>query len=244
MNLDDEYDETLPARSPYAHKISNLSWHLTDHAFGTIVGRDVKSEHKNYLKLEPINVDKFELPEKYVVVTTAYTSDTRVWNVKSVNETIDYIISKGYVPVFLGKSFAPAYKNVGLKGKFTEVDYTKGINLIDNTSLLEAHGIMSKAKAVVGLDNGLLHLAALTETPIVYGFTTVASEHRLPYRHNELGWNCFVVEPPKEVKCRGCQSNWNFADEKVDFRFCPYGDYVCIDSLESKLWIEQLEKVL
>ena len=34
-----EYNDKLPARSPYAHAVSNLSMHLTEHAFITLAGR-------------------------------------------------------------------------------------------------------------------------------------------------------------------------------------------------------------
>ena len=236
------YDDNMQARSPYAHLISNLSWHITEHAFATMVGRNVEDKYKNYIKLDPIDVSHFNLPEKYVVVTTAYTSKTRMWNKKSIDETCDYIISKGYTPVYLGKSFTLAHDDKGIIGNM-EADYSKGISLLDQTSLFEAHGIIANAKAVVGLDNGLLHLACMSDVPVVYGFTSVLPEHRLPYRHNTKGWQCYPVEV-KELRCYGCQSNMNFADPKFSFVNCFYDDYQCIDMLTSDRFIKELEKIL
>lgn len=242
LSKKNDYVNNMIARSPYAHKISNLSCHLVDHGFYTMAHTSVENKHKNYVQLKPKYIPKGVLPPKYVVVTTGFTSRTRQWNAKSINETVDYIISKGYTPVFLGKSNTPTGSDHVITGNF-DADYSKGLDLIDNTNLFDAHSIMANAKCVVGLDNGLLHLAAMSDVPIVFGFTSVQPRHRLPYRHDELGWNCYVVKP-KDLKCFGCQSNWNFADATIDFKYCPYKDYLCVEQLTSDLFIEQLEKIL
>jgi ADP-heptose:LPS heptosyltransferase len=237
------YDENRQARSPYAHKIGNLSWHITEHAFATMVGRNVEDKYKNYIKLDPVDVSHFALPKDYIVVTTAYTSKTRMWNKKSIDETCDYIISKGYTPVYLGKSFTKAYEDKGIVGNM-EADYSKGVNVIDKTDLFEAHGIMANAKAVVGLDNGLCpHLAAMSDVPIVVAFTSVLKEHRLPYRNNIMGYNCYPIES-KELQCNGCQSNMNFASTSFSFTQCFYSDYLCTEMLSSDKFINELEKIL
>lgn len=241
-----KYKDDYPARSPYAHKISNLSSHMTEHAFMTLVGRTVDDNNlKNYLVLESIDVSSFNLPEKHVVVTTGFTSKSREWRGRSVNETVDYIISRGYTPVFLGKSYTQAYFDTGITGNF-KADYTKGINLIDKTDLFQAASIMNGAACTVGLDNGLLHLCALNpETKIVYGFSTVLSEHRLPFRNGIKGYKCYVVTPSeKELECVACQSKMNFAPTTHSFTDCFYKDFKCLDLLTSDKWIEQLEKIL
>ena len=236
----EKYQNDLPARSPYVHRITNLSSHLTDQAFLTIAGKSVEDKYKNYIQLDPIDVSEFNLPEKYVVVTTGYTSDTRIWKAESVNETCDYIISKGYTPVFLGKTYTKSYFDTGIVGKF-EADYTKGINLIDKTDLFQAHAIMANSTCTIGLDNGLLHLACMSDVPVVYGFTTVNPEHRLPYRNDKIGHNCFVVMPTKEeLKCIGCQSNMTFVDSSHDFRRCFYSDYLCLDLMSSNKFFKYL----
>ena len=65
----------------------------------------------------------------------------------------------------------------------------------------------------------------------------------MPYRHNELGWNCYPVVPPKSLSCRFCQSNWNLTFGH-DFKYCFYDDYKCVKMLEADLYIEQLEHLL
>ena len=239
---DKKYDNTRITRSPYAHKISNLSCHLVDHGFYTIVHTSVEDKYKNYIQMEPIDVSEFKLPDPYVVITTGFTSNTREWLPESVNGVTDYCISKGYTPVYLGKSYVPTGAQHVIAGTFKS-DYTKGINLIDKTDLFQAHGIMANAKVVLGLDNGLCHLAGMSKVPIVMGFTTVEPRHRLPYRNDQLGWNCYPVYP-KELACIGCQSNMNFADTTHDFTRCFYKDYKCLSLMTADKWIHELEKIL
>lgn len=237
-----KYKQNQQARSPYAHKTQNLACHLTDHAFFTLTYSQVENKHKNYIQIEPIDVTSFQLPEKYICITTGFTSMSREWLPESVNGVTDYIIQKGYTPVYLGKGYTHSYQNIGITGNF-KADYSRGVNLIDKTTLLEAHAIMNSSKAVLGLDNGLLHLAGMGKAPIVAGFTTVLPEHRLPYREGKLGHNCFVVVP-KELECFGCQSNMTFADSTHSFTDCFYKDYKCLSLMTADKWIAQLEKAL
>lgn len=224
-----------------------LGTHLVDHAFSVLVNKQVEIEDKNYCKLNTSKIDikKFNLPDNYVVITTGFTALVREWPAKSVNETVDYIISKGYNVVFLGNKIVPVKGCAdAIRGHFNEeINFSKGISLIDKTNLLEAGKIISQSKCIVGLDNGLLHLAGTTDVPIVAGFTTVNPLVRLPYRHNELGWSCFPVVPDECLKCKFCQSEWALVYD-WDFRYCFYDDYACKFQLTGNKFIEQLEKIL
>jgi ADP-heptose:LPS heptosyltransferase len=231
-------NEALPVRSPYVHKLSNLSVNMVDHAFQTIVGTIPEAKYKNYLQLDPVDVSNFNLPEKYSVITTGFTSDSREWKAQSVNEVSDYLVSKGITPVYLGKSYTQSFKNVGITGTF-KADYTKGISLIDKTNLFEAATIMGDAQVVLGLDNGLMHLAQMRNAKAIWGFTTVRPEHRLPPNTNHL-----VVCPTKqELACTFCQSDMTFASTDHTFTKCFYDDYKCLDLLGSEKWIEKLKEM-
>jgi len=248
-----EFNQNLPGRKTSSTSHDTLKTHLVDHTFHVLANSMGPIEDKNYRKLNPskIDVSKFDLPEKYVIITTGFTAAVREFIPQSVNEVVQYIKSKGYEVVFLGNEKSPVHadKKV-LIGTFnTEIDYSQGLNLVNKTSLLEAGKIIAQAKTIVGVDNGLLHLAGTTDVPIVAGFTTVKPEHRAPYRNNELGWNFFPVTPPESLACRFCQSNWDFV-YRHDFRNCFYKEkkldkeIQCTKSLTSDLFIEQLEKIL
>lgn len=250
---DREFNKELPGRKTSSVSHDTLKTHLVDHTFHVLANSMGPIEDKNYLKLKPtkIDVSKFDLPEKYVVVTTGFTAAVREFTPQSVNEVVLYIKSKGYEVVFLGsvKADVGAYDKAIIGNFNTEIDYSQGLNLVNTTSLLEAGKIIAQAKTIVGVDNGLLHLAGTTDIPIVAGFTTVKPEHRAPYRNNELGWNFFPVVPPESLACRFCQSNWDFVYNH-DFRNCYYKEkkldteIKCTKSLTSDLFIAQLEKIL
>jgi ADP-heptose:LPS heptosyltransferase len=229
-----------------ADRHSSLSTHLIDYNYTMIADYQPEDKDRNYIKLnfKKINTHKFNLPEKYIVLTPSFTAPARALLPEVANEIIDYIIKIGYTPVFLGKAESKVDPKRTLKGEEIEgIEYEKGLDLRDKTTLLEAAKVMSRAAVVVGLDNGLLHLAACSEVPIVMAFTNVEPRHRMPYRHDKLGWNVYPIVPDEDVKCRFCQSQFKFAFDQ-NFAFCYYEDYKCIQNLTADKYIEKIDEVL
>lgn len=135
-----------------------------------------------------------------------------------------------------------------IKGSFPDINGVLGLDLIDKTTVLQAANIMSGALAVVGVDNGLLHLAGCSKVPIVAGFTTVSPDIRLPYRDGVLGKDCYVVTPPATLACRFCQQGTNFLYGH-DYRNCLYKndsalDRLCTKSITADRFIHHLEIIL
>lgn len=234
---------------------NGLRMHLTEVAFSNLLQIGVENKYKNYLKIKPeqIDVSNFKLPEKYVVIATGRTSPVREFLPEFINELIEHVNSKGYTPVFLGREDSPtglilgdchAIKNNCIHGKFDKVKihYDRGINLINKTTLLESLKIINGAKTIMGVDCGLLHLAACTDIPIVGGFTTVDPKTRLPYRNNKLGWNFYSVVPNESLTCRFCQTNMLFVYDH-NFVKCFYKDAKCIDLMKPKIFIQALELI-
>lgn len=244
-----KYNSSLPGISTrWNGRHSGMKVHLVDYSFHMLCDEHVDNTKKNYLKanLDKVNFAPVSLArrDKYVVMTTGFTAPNREFKSDYVNEVVDYIRSLDYQVVFLGKKQAETGTKHIIKGQFSDkIDFTKGFNLIDKTTLLQAAKIMSQAKAVVGLDNGLLHVAACTDVPIVGGFTNVDPLYRMPVRNDILGHNYYPVVPPESLGCRFCQTRMNFM-YGYDFKECFYKDYECLKQLEAKLYIEQLEKIL
>ncbi len=241
------YDRDKPTKTTEWDGVTSpMKMHSVDYAFLKLCDEVVSVDKKNYLKVkfDKVAISHYNLPEKYVVFTPAFTVGVREFSPKTVNELSDYVISKGYTPVYLGQNYTPSgFKHV-IEGKVSEeLDLTKGINLINKTSLLQVAKIEQGAAAVVGVDCGLLHVAGCTDAPIVAGFTTVRPEHRAPIRNNELGWNFHPVVPDVSLECRFCQSDTNFLYD-VNYTKCMYGDYKCVELLNSAKYIEKLEKIL
>ena len=240
----------IPVKKFEGIPYTNLATHMTTHAYDILA--NTQPDDVNYYNYLPIDtkgvyINRFELPEKYVIVCTGYTAPVREFRPEAVNNVIDFVLSKGYTPVFLGREVTKedSGPDLFIKGTFNQViNFDKGINLINKTDTLEMVKIIQGAKCIVGLDNGLLHIAATTDIPIVGAYSTVKPEHRLPYRHGIKGWNYYPIQlTQEELTCNQCQSNWTFLFN-FDMRRCYYKDYKCLELLSAEKYITELEKIL
>lgn len=227
-----------------------MGMHLTDLGFAIFTNHMPQGEYRNHVRLdvEDIHVP-FELPEKYAVMTTGHTTQAREWKAKGVNGVSKYFNKMGITPVFLGRSEIFKVQNQGpldvkYQANFSpEIDYSAGIDLRDKTTLLQAAKIMSKATVVVGLDNGLIHLAGTQNVPIVMGLNIAKPAEREIRRPEGSKMVQYLTPDEKILTCTFCQSNQRFNNGQ-DFKFCIYKDYACLDVLaEPEPWINAIELV-
>lgn len=242
-----KYDNTRTGITTGWNVHTPMRTHPVDYAFHTLVDVAPSAEERNYLKLnvDKIDISKFSLPEKYVVVQAYATETVKRLSGTLVNEVVDYIKSKGYEVVFVGSGEQKVgYKDNVITSKTSEdLDLSRGIDLTNKTTLTEVGKIIANAQAFVGSDGGLMHVAGFTNTPIVCSFTFADWRHLLPIRNNVLGNNCYIVEPPESLGCKFCQTKMTMLYDH-DFRNCYYKDYKCIKELKSKQFIKHLESIL
>jgi ADP-heptose:LPS heptosyltransferase len=169
----------------------------------------------------------------YAVITTNAVTEVRRLPSKTINELIEYFLSKNITPVFLGKK---EMHTTHRSSASDDINFHKGIDLREKTSLMEAACVLANAKIVVGLDNGLLHLACCSDVPIVFGFSTINPSMRIPIRHNNA--KIAIVAPPEALKCRYCQTNMKYLVGH-DFAHCLYKDIRCAETLTSQIFIIQ-----
>lgn len=244
------YDPNLTTKTTkWDGVFSPMKIHCLDYAFLKLCDENPDITHKNYLKVNfnPIDALNMLLPDKYIVCTTGFTADVREWPAVEVNKTVAYAKSRGYETIFLGQTQTTTGVAHTITGSFREeIDFKAGINLIDKTSLLQATAIMQDSKAVLGVDNGLLHVAGCTDATIIGGFTTVSPEIRMPIRNNILGWNYKTVVPDQSLACKFCQQTTNFLYGH-DYRNCLYNDNrknVCTTQMTAEKFIGYLENIL
>jgi hypothetical protein len=181
-------------------------------------------------------------PGKYVCLTPGGTTVTRRVPGEAWNPIIDYCLSRDLTPVFLGKN-SMTKEHVAIFPGGTH--YEKGLDLRDQTTTLEAAAIMQHAAATLGLDNGLLHLAACVPSNIVFGYNIAAPSQRRPVRRLP-GKIIDVLLTKEELSCIHCQTNMK-QQNLINFRNCFYGDTKCLDLLfanGSKRWIDALNEIL
>lgn len=191
----------------------------------------------SYPRLKQADLDAVPLPDvaralepgRYAVITTGITTPSRNVPAAYWNLVIEHVKSLGLTPVFLGKRVT---KTGNLKNIHTtysdELRLDLGLNLLDQTSLMQAASVISRAAFIVGHDNGLLHLAGMTDTPIVMGYNLASPEHREPKRPSGRIFNVTLTD--SELACNHCQSRTNFLIG-YNFQKCFYGDLKCIDLL-------------
>lgn len=238
--LPDEEKKRLPTIVPTVQNLNTaVGSHLMDIGFRYYCNMDQIPEGWN--RLPPIDqemadVEKFNLPPRYVVVTTEATAKTRLLPAGTINEITRYVKDKGLLPVFVGKR--------DLKREYTSehsdgIETDRVIDLREKTNLLECATILANADAVVGLDNGLLHLACCSDVPVIFGFTNVDPRHRIPVRYGKT----VVVTPSEKLECRFCQSRMRFIPGH-SFKYCIYNDYACLSALLPETFISALEEIL
>ena len=189
----------------------------------------------NYLPLQKVDVSKFNLDfTRAVIICSTYRDTIRYWPVEEMIKVAEYVKASGHLPIFIGKEDF----SKDTKTQLTKEDAGRyGIDLRNQTSLLELATLMGMAKAVVGLDSGPIHLAGTTSVPIICGYTSVAPEYRIPVRR--VG-PTYVVAP--DVSCKYCQSHWLLY--YWDFGKCYLKHADCCKQMTADKFIGYLSRLL
>jgi ADP-heptose:LPS heptosyltransferase len=242
-----EYDATLAGvTTQWKGRHTGQRTHPVDYAFHMLTdSHQYDNSKRNYLQIRPYELDisQFNLPKKYIVICPVAVEQVKRFHPLVVNQVSDYCNSKGYTPVYIGREDYPAGEGENRKAKITPANYTKGINLINQTSLLETAAVIAGAKAFIGMDGGPVHIAGSTQTPIVAGYTFISPEHNIPIRNGIPGDKCYTIVPEEDLGCRFCQTNWSLMFG-TDFRSCAYQDYECVSRITFKRIRPELEKII
>lgn len=242
-----KYNDNLPGiTTKWVGQHSPMRTHPVDYAFHQLLDTsELNIQKREYPKVNSdlVDLSKFNLPEKYAVVASTSVEKVKTFQPEVLNDISDYLISKGITPVYVGKrEVISGVKNIKINSKAATIDYSKGLDLLDKTSLLELAAIIDKAVVFIGMDGGPVHIAGFTNTPIVAGYTFASPDHLMPIRHGTLGWKVYPVVPDESLKCRFCQTNWKLLYDH-DFRNCFYDDFLCTKQMTSDKFIKQIENV-
>lgn len=225
-----------------------------DYGFHSLVDTHIYDDKvKSYLKLDvsKINIEKFKLPANYVVIQAYATETVKRLPGAVINQIAEYIIARGFTPIFVGSKEA----KTGVSNKFGEIkmtakeseniDFSRGIDLTNKTSLLELGAIIDGAKSFIGMDGGIFHVASFTATPIIAGFTLASPLVLSPIRDGVKGLNFYPVTP--NISCQGCQHNSILVYDK-DYRDCLIpkveDKYTCVKELTFEKFKECIDEVL
>ena len=178
---------------------------------------------------------------KYVVITPGAVTVARYVTGEHLNPIIRHVKSLGLLPVFLGKDEVSKF----VKPMFADdIAFDEGLDLRNKTTVCQAAAIMERAACVLGLDNGLLHLAACTKANVIFGYNITSVKHREPRRRWGRLINISLTD--EELACSGCQSKMKLLVNHT-FHRCLYSDSKCIDLLfadGAKRWCDAIDEML
>lgn len=223
---------------------SSLRTSLVAHAFRCVLDRSPNlGEDTTYKQIpqQVLDQHKVDIPGSdkgdYVAFAIPSTTRSRQLNPEVVNELVQYVRNEWNLGVvFLGASHQRLSKDkYDLNNIPREIDLDQGLNLIDQTTPLQAASVIASAQMIIGMDSGLMHLAACVDTPAVVGFSIVE-----PYLRRPAVACWFPVVPNKD--CRYCQETLHYVADN-DVRYCYYKDYKCLDSLTADKFIQRMEQV-
>jgi len=224
---------------------TSMATNLTRYAFNMLVNKEVAEAELEYPSAA--RNPKSPLESTYVVITTNYIAPARRFMQDEACKLINYFTSHGTEVILLGKQdfkVRSGKQDTSIKSDTLEIPpHPLVADKRDQTTLLEALDIMSKAQCVLGVDNGLIHLAACTDVPIVMGFTSVDPEHRRIIRHGELSWRLYHVQPSTSLQCRYCESRMGLIYGHR-FKFCFYDDYTCCSQMTSDKFVAQYKQAM
>lgn len=235
----------LPLCALNRHQMPNATgMHLVDIAFMQLINSDLlllDNENRNYTqissRLRGIKLKKeFRIKQRYAVLTVIATNELRQFPAEIFNGIKDYLLKRDILPVIVGN------QKMGGRGLkiHDSYDFTGTLNLVDKTSLLEAAQIIERSQMIIGIDNGLLHIAGCTEVPIIFGYTIVAPRHRHPIR--PIGRTIDIAPDTRELPCSFCHSRMRHLSH--DFTKCLYGDIKCLEHLTLDRWRLAIEEIL
>jgi hypothetical protein len=168
------------------------------------------------------------LQKKYVVVCTSSMVPSRWVSGKHLNPLIEHIKYLGLTPVFLGKKDVCSNGSL-LSYNAEDISFHLGLDMREQTSVVDAAIIMQHAVATIGLDCGLLHLAAIMkDSNVIFAYNILRPEKRRPRRNWGKTIDVFLTD--EELACSACQDKWpQFLTHT--FHKCKYQDNLCIDLL-------------
>lgn len=147
--------------------------------------------------------------ERPIVIHAAVSWANRTWARKHWMEVIRGL--SGHKVIVIGR------------GGDYRSDLLPGVmNLVDFLSIHEVRELCKMAKAFVGMDSGMLHVAQTTDVPIIGLFTVADPKNRMIVR------NARSLALVPKMDCRFCLHRQK---PPVTFVSCEYGTNHCLESI-------------
>lgn len=236
------FDSKVPSRTSqwlnFGH--TPMRTHPVDYGFHALADMHMYDmPKKNYLQIRPdqIDISKFKLPSAYACIQVTFAEEVKRMKDETICAIFGKLRSQGLEVVFLGKNKAETGTGQTVNGYTGDYPASLGIDLVNQTDMLQSAAIIAGAKVYVGMDSGLTHLAGCTDTPIIAGYTLVDPKHVMPIKFSVIGGNTEAVTPPQDIPNRYFQTSNSFFEG--DYRKFPGWEKVR-DSLKTEDFLKLL----
>lgn len=140
------------------------------------------------------------LPEKYVLIHPVQSWPNRTWSAENWQKLTKELNNRNIAVVSIGKDSSEiGFHNV--QKPVFNFDIELGLNLMNKTSLDEAHFLMENAMCLITMDSGMLHLAGTTDVPIILLGSAINPKLRIPYRRGSQDYKIDYIKGGCDLMC-------------------------------------------
>jgi len=141
--------------------------------------------------------------EDYVLIHPTHTWPTRTWEQAKWQELVDRLNAKGIPVVAVGKDSAEV-GTFSVQKPVMNIDIKVGLNLLNDprTNIAALRWMMNhKAKVVVTMDSGILHVAGTTDVDIIQLGSSIDPKLRAPWRKGSQDYKYQYVAGGCDIFC-------------------------------------------
>ena len=143
----------------------------------------------------------------YVIIHPTHTWATRTWEAEKWQQLIDRLNDRGIPVVAVGRDSAEVgFYNT--QKPVMDINIRYGVNLLNSplTTIPALRWMMNnRAKAVVTMDSGILHIAGTTDVQIIQLGSSIDPKLRAPYRHGTQDYKYTYVGGGCNIFCSSNQ---------------------------------------
>lgn len=149
--------------------------------------------------------NNFELPKEYIVLHVTSNWPNRTWDYKNWEELIRWLSEKDIYTVLIGQDYNEtlhkSVSNKPLEKKCPQFENLYGKDLTNKGTLDDMWHVINKAKCIVTMDTGPLHIAGCTDTHIIQLGSAIHPSLRAPYRKGDQNYNYDYVLGTCDLFC-------------------------------------------
>jgi len=141
-----------------------------------------------------------ELPKDYIVIHPSKSWPSRTWHKNYWDDLVERLNAKNVAVVVVGKDSGEV-GTFKIKKPVYQINPKIGLNLVNKINLHQTWHVLNKARLVITMDSGILHLAGTTDTQIIQLGSSVNPYFRIPYRNGSQEYKHIYVSGKCALMC-------------------------------------------